>query len=69
MNPAIIALIIQEAPVLAADIIALFKKHPALTPETLAALAQPIYATNADTRATVATDQAANPVPGQPPTQ
>ena len=61
MNPALIALLIQEAPVLIEDIVSLFKKHPALTPETLTTLAQAVYATNADTRATVAADQAAHP--------
>ena len=61
-NPAVISLLIQEAPVLVEDIVALFKKHPALTPETLAAVTQVVYATNADTRTTVATDEAAHPV-------
>ena len=61
MNPALIALLIQESPVLIADIVSLFKKHPALTPDALAALAQPVYAANADTRATVAADEAAHP--------
>ena len=63
MNPALIALLIQESPTIAADIIGLFRKHPALTPETLNALAQAVYVTNADTRATAAQDQAANPIP------
>ncbi len=61
MNPALIALLIQESPVLIADIVALFKKHPALTPDALSALAQPVYAANSDTRATVAADEAAHP--------
>jgi hypothetical protein len=57
MTP-LIALLLQEAPVLAEDIWNLFKKHPALTPETLSTLASVVYATNADTRSTVAADQA-----------
>ena len=61
-NPVVISLLIQEAPVLVEDIVSLFKKHPALTPETLAAVAQVVYATNADTRTTVATDEAAHSV-------
>lgn len=61
MNPAIIALLIQEAPVLVSDVVALFKKHPALTPDLLAALAPAVYSTNVDTRATVVADQAAHP--------
>jgi hypothetical protein len=61
-NPAVISLLIQEAPVLVEDIMALFKKHPALTPDTLATVAQVVYATNADTRTTVAADEAAHPV-------
>lgn len=62
MNPALIALLIQEAPVLYADIAALFKKHPALTPETLSALALAVFATNQDTRTVIAGDQADNPI-------
>lgn len=61
MDPVLLNLIIAEAPVLFEDIVALFKKHPALTPDALAALAPAVYATNADTRATVTTDQAAHP--------
>lgn len=61
MNPALVALLIQEAPVLIEDIVGLFKKHPALTPEALVALAQPVYDRNADTRATVQADQTAHP--------
>lgn len=63
MNPALIALLIQEAPTLIADVVALFKKHPALTPDMLAAMAPAVYASNADTRATVAADEAAHPSP------
>jgi len=62
MNPALIALLIQESPVLVEDIIALFRKHPALTPETLSAVAGQVYSTNADTRSTVVADQKAHPI-------
>lgn len=61
MNPVLVQLLITEAPVLIEDIVSLFKKHPALTPDALAALAVPVYAANADTRATVAADEAAHP--------
>ncbi len=61
MNPALLQLIITEAPVLIEDIVALFRKHPALTPEALAALAGPVYTTNAQTRDIVTADQAAHP--------
>lgn len=61
MNPALIALLIQVAPTLIADVVKLFKDHPYLTPEALNALAPAVYATNVDTRATVAADQASQP--------
>lgn len=58
MIPApVLALLIAEAPTLIADVTALFKKHPALTPETLGSLAAGVYAANADTRAVIAADQ------------
>ena len=63
MNPAIVALLIQEAPVLIADIVALFRKHPALTPDVLAALVVAVHAVNKDTLDTIAADQAAHPQP------
>ncbi len=59
----IVPILIQEAPVLIADIVALFKKHPALTPEVLAALVLAVHATNQDTLATIAADKAAHPNP------
>lgn len=61
MNPAILALIIQEAPALIEDVVALFHKHPALTPDVLAELAPAVYSQNAATRSTVAADQASHP--------
>ena len=59
MNP-LIPLLISEAPTLIADIVALFKKHPALTPDTLALIVAQIHSTNQDTLATIAADQAAH---------
>ncbi len=60
-NPAIINLLVAEAPVLVEDIVALFKKHPQLTPDVLAQLAAAVHAVNADTLKTIAADQAAHP--------
>ena len=56
-----IPLIISEAPVLIADIVTLFKKHPALTPDTLALISAQIHSVNADTQSVIAADQAAHP--------
>ncbi len=56
-----VPLVIAESPVLIADIVALFQKHPALTPDTLALLVAQIHSTNQDTAATIAADQAAHP--------
>ncbi len=61
MSAVLLPLLIQEAPVLIEDIIALFKKHPALTPDTLALIVAQIHSTNADTASTIAADQAAHP--------
>ncbi len=61
MSAVLLPLLIQEAPVLIEDIIALFKKHPALTPDTLALIVAQVHSTNADTAATIAADQAAHP--------
>ncbi len=57
----IVPILIQEAPVLIADIVALFKKHPALTPDIMAAVAASVIATIDQTEATIAADQAAHP--------
>ena len=59
----IVPILIQEAPVLIADIVALFKKHPALTPDVLAALVVAVHATVQDTENIIAADQAAHPQP------
>ena len=56
-----VPLIIQESPILIADIIALFQKHPALTPDTLALIVAQVHSVNADTAATIAADQASHP--------
>lgn len=61
LTPAVIQLIIQEAPALIADIEALFAKHPTLTPDVLGALVAATHTVNADTAATIAADQAAHP--------
>lgn len=57
----LVPILIQESPVLIADIVALFRKHPALPPDIWAALVVAIHATNQDTLNTIATDQAAHP--------
>ena len=54
----LIPLIISEAPVLIEDIVALFKKHPQLTPDTLATIVAQIHNVNATTQSTIAADQA-----------
>ena len=45
------------------DIWALIQKHPQLTPEMILSIVTAIHATNADTFATVAADQAAHSTP------
>lgn len=54
-------LLLQEAPVLVADVVALFKKHPALTPDVLAAMAAPVHASIQAELSVIAADQAAHP--------
>ena len=56
----LVPVLISEAPVLIADIVALFKKHPALTPDTLALIVSQVHTTNAATEATIAADEAAH---------
>ena len=58
---ALLPVLIEEAPILIADITALFKKHPALTPDALALLGAAIHSANAAGLATIAADQAAHP--------
>ena len=59
--PPILQLAITLEPLivpLIADVAALFKKHPQLTSDALSGLIAEIHATNADTLATIAADQA-----------
>ena len=57
----LLPVLISEAPVLIEDIVALFRKHPTLTPDVLAIIVTHIHSTNADTAATIAADQASHP--------
>ncbi len=64
MTPAILQLILTLEPLavpVIKDIAALFKAHPALTPDMLLALVTAIHQTNADTLAAIAADEAAHP--------
>jgi len=64
MTPALLQLIIAlapEVPALVKDIASLFKAHPQLTPDMLAALITAIHCAKADTLAVIAADQAAHP--------
>jgi hypothetical protein len=58
----LLPLLISEAPVLIADIVALFKKHPALSPDTLAMIVAQVHSVNTDTATIIAADQAVHPV-------